>query len=586
MARKTTQTATAHPSNGRIILFSGVVVLLFGVLVAQAYNLQIRQGEAMREWAERQTTAKIVIEPRRGEILDREYNTLAGNMTAYSVVAAPSLLKGARKEKAKEILVKTFGKESGSRLAAKIRGNGYFLYLTRHSSEEAADSFRKAVKEVTGKSRLRGLYLHPEQKRVYPFGALASPIMGLCNIDNQGVMGLERKFNDILCGESVELEGMRNNRGEVATSSLSLSLEVPAGNSLVLTLDKTIQYETEKIVSRTMEENEANWVSAVTVDVHTGEILALAQAPGFDVSTDQEGQRRLFRNVSVENAVEPGSTLKVITIGAALEEKLYPKGHRIDAEKGQWRFGGYTIHDTHDYGEMTLKEIMAKSSNIASAKIGVDLGAKRLYGYLKDWGFGQKTGLGLPSETSGLVRDPAKSRWYPIDLANVAFGQGIIVSPLQMATAIAGVANGGLLMKPILVKEVLDENREVIQTNGPTVVRRVISPAAARELTDMMVAVTQEGGTGTNARLHNVKVAGKTGTAQKFDAKLGKYSKELWTSWFVGFAPADNPQVAVVVVVDEPKAGQYYGGQVAGPAFSEILRSTLDILASKRVATR
>ncbi|HKZ16537.1 MAG TPA: penicillin-binding protein, partial [Geobacteraceae bacterium] len=344
------------------------------------------------------------------------------------------------------------------------------------------------------------------------------------------------------------------------------------GANVVLTLDKNIQYIAEKELAKAVTDSRASTGMALVMEPQTGKILAMANYPNFNPNSFRQYPIQSLRNRVVADSFEPGSTLKVFLIAAALEEKIVSPNDSFNCENGSYAIGGRTIHDTHKYGTLKVSEILKYSSNIGSAKIGSRLGQQRLYSYLKNFGFGTRSGIELPGEAAGLLRE--RSQWYGIDLATISFGQGISISALQLATAISAVANGGSLMKPYIIDRVTDDNGNVLQQFSPQTRRRVVSAQTAHALTRMMEGVTDEGGTGMKGSVEGYGVAGKTGTAQKVDPLTKAYSASKRTASFVGFVPAEHPRLTIVVVVDEPRTNSY-GGIVAAPAFSEIALQSL-----------
>jgi cell division protein FtsI (penicillin-binding protein 3) len=344
------------------------------------------------------------------------------------------------------------------------------------------------------------------------------------------------------------------------------------GRSLVLTLDKNIQYLAEKELAKAVQSSGAKAGMAVVAEPATGKVLALANYPTFNPNSFSRYTPFQLRNRSVVDSFEPGSTFKIFLMAAAIEEKLVRPHDQVNCENGSYVFGGRTIRDDHPQGRISVSDVLRYSSNIGSAKIGFRLGDDRLHRYLKAFGFGEKTGIDLPGETGGGLRPV--SRWYGSDLATIAFGQGVSASAIQLVSAVSAVANGGMLMKPYLVERVIDDAGRELKHIQPQPVRRVISADTAATVTRMMETVVATGGTGTKAAIEGFRVAGKTGTAQKVDPVSRGYSATKRTASFIGFVPAEKPQLTILVVIDEPSTSPY-GGVVAAPAFREIAFNTL-----------
>jgi cell division protein FtsI (penicillin-binding protein 3) len=310
---------------------------------------------------------------------------------------------------------------------------------------------------------------------------------------------------------------------------------------------------------------------ALVMESDSGRILAMANYPSYNPNSYSKYSQSEIRNRTVADSFEPGSTFKVFLIAAALEEKIVKPGDMFNCENGSYKIADRTIHDTHSYGRISVSDVLKYSSNIGAAKIGFKLGDERLFRYLRNFGFGERTGIDLPGESPGNLRN--SRRWYGVDLANISFGQGVSASAIQLTAAVSAVANGGTLMKPYIVERILDDSGQEVQKFEPQVLHRVISAETAQQVSKMMESVTGSGGTGTNATVDGFRVAGKTGTAQKADPVTHSYGAKR-TASFVGFIPADKPKLTILVVIDEPKTSQY-GGVVAAPAFRAIAQNSL-----------
>jgi cell division protein FtsI (penicillin-binding protein 3) len=347
------------------------------------------------------------------------------------------------------------------------------------------------------------------------------------------------------------------------------------GHDLHLTIDENLQYIAERELAAGVREYQAQAGAVVVLEPDSGRILALANQPDYNPNAFSRYKTKDWRNRAVSDTFEPGSTMKVFLMASALNERVVSPNQLINCENGSYRVGGRTIHDHHPHGILTAEEVLKVSSNIGSAKIGKMLERKRLHSYLRDFGFGQKSGIDLPGEENGILRDP--TRWFEIDLATISFGQGISITPLQLAAATAAIANGGYLMEPYVVERVTDSSGVVLTERQPKVVRQVVSSEVAARVARMMEMVTADDGTGIKARVPGFRVAGKTGTAQKVDPVTGGYSADKRVASFVGFVPAEDPRLVVMVMIDEPR-GQVYGGLVAAPVFARISTQALQYL--------
>jgi cell division protein FtsI (penicillin-binding protein 3) len=372
-------------------------------------------------------------------------------------------------------------------------------------------------------------------------------------------------------------QGLRDARGNVLYSDGVGSHDASMGGAVVSTIDLTVQEIVERELRRAVTESGAKAGTAVVTDPATGEVLAMANVPDFNPNVYAKARPSEWRNRAVTDCYEPGSTMKVFTMAAALQNNVVGLNERIDCQQGRLELGGHVINDTHSEKSwlLTAKEILVHSSNVGAAKIGLRLGKERLFQALNRFGFGAKTGIDVPGETGCVVRPAAK--WSDVGTATVSFGQGISVTPLQLIAAVGAVANGGVWMRPLVVREIRDPKDQVIQKFEPQPSGRVLDGTTINTLTKMMVAVTETGGTGTAAAVPGFQVAGKTGTAQKVDPIIGGYSKDKRVASFVGFIPADKPRICVLVVVDEP-ATSPYGGVVAAPVFARIAEATLAYL--------
>jgi cell division protein FtsI (penicillin-binding protein 3) len=449
-------------------------------------------------------------------------------------------------------------------LAKKLNSNKHFVWLQRHMTPDLVHKIRDLD--------IDGIGFVKETKRFYPNSEVAAHVIGFTGRDPEGLEGVELKFNSLILGSTGYLVTERDALGRDIGVNRQIVTKSSKGANIVLTLDKNIQYIAEKELAKAVTDSRASTGMALVMEPQTGKILAMANYPNFNPNSFRQYPVQSLRNRVVADSFEPGSTLKVFLIAAALEEKIVSPNDSFNCENGRYSIGGRTIHDTHKYGTLKVSEILKYSSNIGSAKIGSRLGQQRLYSYLKNFGFGTRSGIELPGEAPGLLRE--RSQWYGIDLATISFGQGISISALQLATAISAVANGGSLMKPYIIDRVTDDNGNVLQQFSPQTRRRVVSPQTAHALTRMMEGVTDEGGTGMKGSVEGYGVAGKTGTAQKVDPLTKAYSASKRTASFVGFVPAEHPRLTIVVVVDEPRTNSY-GGIVAAPAFSEIALQSL-----------
>lgn len=564
----------------------GVFFLVLGCgLWGRAYHLQINMGEKYGSMAKRQQTTKEVVQGVRGNILDRNGNSLARSVECSSVWANPSQIQD--KDAAALQLAKTLGVPA-SKLRASFRDKKSFVWLKRKVDDRTAE----AVKALG----IDGVYMDAEYERIYPYEHLAGQLIGFVNIDDKGIEGLEKSLETHLAGRSVTQILERDAAGRRLMPLGAGAIGDLRGKDVRLTIDTRVQFIAEEALAEKVQEFGARWGGCLVVDVPTGDVLAWAQYPFFNpnrVSATPPADRR---NRLATDMLEHGSTLKSFLIAAALEEKVVSPTTEIYCEKGRWKFKRVTLHDTHAYDKLPIEKILHVSSNIGAAKVGLMLGAKKYYDYLTRLGFGEPTNLPLPSEAKGILRN--YSRWADIDLATASFGQSFSATLVQVAQAYMAIAGSGekrplrLVMDDSVYCRIGDpapaaptgervasggvfssEAHASVNSPAQRGGDRVFSPETLRQVRSMLREVVEEdGGTGRRARIQGIEVGGKTGTAQKADAS-GKYGKGRVGS-FVGMFPIENPRFLVCVLLDEPQKVQY-GGVVAAPVFRQVAEETL-----------
>ncbi|MCG8556427.1 MAG: penicillin-binding protein 2, partial [Proteobacteria bacterium] len=446
----------------------------------------------------------------------------------------------------------------------RLRSDRYFVWIERRITPRQAAAVRAL--------KLAGIRMSREARRYYPNGRLAPHLLGFTDVDGRGIEGVELKLDDRLRGSSSSVPALRDRRGVVVFSEQLLDDRAAQGDDVYLTIDKTVQRIAERELQLAVRTFEARAGSVVILDPRNGEVLALANHPSFNPNDPGGAPIAYRRNRAVTDRFEPGSTVKPFTVAGALAAGALKPDEEIDCENGALEIAEYTIHDTRKWDRLTPADILKYSSNIGTAKIGMKLGRAGLYRALRRFGFGQRTGLPLPGETAGILRH--YRRWYEMDAATVAFGQGMSSTALQLAVATGALANGGRLMKTWLVREIRNARGEALESARPVVRRRVVPEWVARLVGDMLTSVTEPGGTADDASVEGYLAAGKTGTAQKADYERGGYAKDRWTASFVGFLPVHKPRIVVAVVIDEPVIA-HYGGKVAGPAFRRIASAAL-----------
>ena len=572
----------------RIILVGLGLAICFLTVLARIIDLKFIKGSSLEEMASRENQKNCPVLPIRGTIMDRNKTELAISTFVQSLGAHPRRLT--EKKQFSQKLAPLIGMHPAAVQEIIERDKG-FVWIKRYltpQQAEAVENFKSELdKELQARKKkskefkeevqpcLDAFYLIPEARRYYPHRSLAGPILGFVNADGRGAEGLERYFDENIYGKPLKCMNIMDARGHIVISSEKELTEQSAGDNLILSIDRTLQYIAEKELQQGVEKWHARGGFALVVSPQTGEILAMAQEPGFDPNFYNKYTKDFYQNRNVTVAIEPGSTFKIFTVAAALDAKVVKPTDRYNCENGKYNLGAAgIIHDVHPYGGLTVSEVIKKSSNIGAAKIGLKLGPQKMAHYLKGFGFGQRTGISYAGESYGLVRNITSCRSL-IDRVTVSFGQGITTTPLQMAMALSALANDGILMQPLLVKSVVSQSGEIVKQFDPTAVRQVISPEAAKTMLAMMKSVTEAGGTGTEAVPPGYTVAGKTGTAQKVVGR--SFSKSKYNSLFIGVVPAEKPVLAIIVVVDEPK-GAIYGGVVAAPIFREIAAQSLRFL--------
>jgi len=549
-------------SFGRAIFVAAIIGFWMFAVSARLVYLQVSQHQGLSNRARQQQQDAIETTPQRGDLLDRQGRELARSVQTVSLFVDPGGLKPEELSCTATELSRALGQKESELLqelqetqAQKKR----FLWIARRLDADKANPIVAM--------NLPGVTAVLEPKRFYPNGSLASHVLGFVGLDGQGLAGLEQVYNEKISGEPGQLFIEKDAAGRPYESN---EVAAKQGQTIVLTIDQAIQYQVERALQGAVQRTHAKSGSAIVLDPRTGEILALANAPSFDPNAVAESPADNRRNWALQNIYEPGSTFKIVAYSAAIEKGLAKPDDQIDCQMGAITVAGRVVHDHHPYGTLTLTEALAKSSNVAAIKLGLRVGNESMYDFMTRFGFGSKTGVELPGETVGILRKV--ERWQPSSMGSLAMGQEIGVTPVQMAAAFGALANDGVRIAPHLVREIRNSSGAVVYSAQPEQ-RRVVSAQTAIALRGMLESVTLNG-TAKKAQLDGYSAAGKTGTAQKIDPKTRTYSATKYIGSFVGFAPVVNPQVVVIVVMDEP-AGLYHGGDVAAPVFKEIAEQIL-----------
>lgn len=555
---------------GRILAVLLLIGLGYSLVALRLVYLQVYQQAELADRAERQQERLVKLESKRGTIYDRAGRELAVSLDVDSVYGVPSRIDNPREvaQKLSRIL-----QENPRVLERKLTGNKHFVWLSRKIEPSRA----RKVKELD----LEEVGLLAESRRFYPKKALAGPVLGFTSMDNEGLEGLELAYDKILRGVNGWILAEKDALGRtVFPGGPGFEYKLPkAGHDLVLTIDEVIQHIAEKELDAMLATARAKGGICIVMDPKTGEVLALAVRSGGSRQSFNPNEPRHFkpeewRNRSVTDAFEPGSIFKPFLASAALEEKVVHPLERIDCSEGKIKIADRVIRDHHKNGMLTFTDVIAESSNVGTIMVALKLGKERFSKYIAAFGFGRKTGIDMPGEIAGLVKD--HRLWSPISIGFITIGHEIGVTPIQVATAYCALANGGTLMKPYIVAEIVDREGRESRKFQPQIVGRVISEETSVKINKMLRKVV-EAGTGEKARPAGYTAAGKTGTAQKVDPKTGAYSKKEHFSSFVGFVPATSPRLVILVTVDSAQ-GVVLGGSVAAPVFKAVAEQSLAYL--------
>lgn len=540
----------------RMSFFMVLFALVFVVILYRLFSIQIIEGAKYQLAAKKQYESKIMLKPARGLILDRKMNALVSNVNMYSFAADPNMIDN--KDSVASIFASIFGKSKRYYLDKLNTLNTSFVWLERRIDPK----YEPQVKDIN----LSGVIKLNEANRIFNYERLASQIIGYTNIDNIGLSGTELELDEVLAGNEGYVVMQKDGLGRKRPAVEYPRQEPVDGNNVVLTIDMNIQKIIEEELSNGVAVNNSEGGKCLVMSVKTGEVLAM-----HSITIGETGENTDKLSI-ITDMYEPGSTFKVVSAAASLQEGLLNKNDIIYTYGGEYTIKGVTIKDAHKFSSLSFQQVIEQSSNIGMVQVAQQLGKERFYKYSRDFGFGITSGIDLPGEMRGRLKKPVE--YSPISLSSMAIGYEVMVTALQMANAYSCIANGGVLMKPYIVKRELRPDGKVIKENKPVEVRTVVSRQTAKELTELLVGVVERG-TGVDAKINNMKVAGKTGTSRKYVD--GKYSESKYTSSFIGYFPAENPQIVIAVVIDAPMSGDYYGGKVAAPVFKKIAERILSL---------
>lgn len=539
-----------------------VLACLFTVFSARLIYLQVYMRDEYTALAAQKHIRKEIIYSRRGLIRDRNDEILAANDPVRTAVIDGSLVNDV--EQLTQLLSGSLGLEPGV-VRDKLSTERRYLVLKKKVPELTAMDLRREMRSLG----LRGVRFEKSAERIYPNGEMLAHVLGFVNHELRGVQGIESVMEDYLRGHNGFRYVEHDREGREIVPYRGQERPPRNGCSIRLTIDMGLQNIVETELNEAMKQFKPEWASVILMDPKTGAILALANRPTFDPNDLSNTEPEQMKNRAIIDMYEPGSVFKIVGAAGALNEGIVRSDTMIFCENGRFKYGGRILRDHHGYANLSVGQILVKSSNIGSAKLALQLGDQRFYEYVRRFGFGERTGVGLPGEIGGLVHPP--HRWSKISITRMPMGHEVCVTPLQVVTSMSVIANGGNLMMPQIVRDITDEEGNVVTQFSPVVVRRVVARASAEKVRDALVGVVSEQGTAALAKVAGFKVAGKTGTAQKVKAGGGYYNSRYVVS-FVGFMPADDPAFVGLVVLDDAKNpnGQTYGGLVAGPIFSRI----------------
>ncbi len=554
---------------GRTILTSVAIATVFTGLGIRLAFLHLRPSPGTLARIESGRHLEMETRGPRGRILDRNGNMLAVDIAAKHVCADP-----------KFILQYGDVKAVYSALASQFPADRAELWKTLNQPDSQYVRVQKFVREeALGPLRtmnLKGVIFEDVPIRDYPKGVLGAHVIGYANYEGVGSAGIEQRMNSLLQGVSGLRISQKDGRRREIYQLRTVDIEPKQGADVYLTIDQQIQYFAEKALDNlnTKYHPKAAW--AIVQNVRTGEILAMASLPTFNLNRFSTAPAEWMRNRAINYTYEPGSTMKAMIVASALDCGAVRANDIFDCENGAWYYGGATLHDSHACGRLTVADIIKKSSNIGAAKVALQMGDAKVYKCLRAFGFGERTGLELPGEDAGILWKT--NRWSKMSITRIAMGHEVLVTSMQMLSAIGAIANDGIRLRPLIIRKVVNTNGETILTAQPEVLGRPIRPETAKEMRRLMARVTQPGGTATAAALPGYLVAGKTGTAQKVNLEQGGYYHDKFMASFVGFLPVENPAISIIVVADEPQQGGYYGGTVCAPYFREIADQTVRYL--------
>ena len=540
-------------------------LLALSILIIRLFYLQVIKHHFYYKLASQQHTVSVEIPARRGTIFDRHMRVLAVNLNSGSVFANARVVRNKREVARKLSYILKLNEDI---ILQKLARDKAFIWLKRKVSQDELMQVKRL--------KIEGIEVIQESKRVYPNKTLACHTLGTADIDNNGLEGLELYYNKYLKGEPGWLITTQDAKRKVLESYQYEFIPPKEGLNIVLTIDEVIQNIAERELFKMYQKYNAKGASIIVMDPRSGDILALANFPNYDLNDLGKRSVDAIRNRAINDFFEPGSVFKIVTASAILEEKAAKLDDKFFCENGEWHIGKRILHDHTPHGILTFKEIIEMSSNIGTVKVASRLGPAKMYKYMKAFGFYDRTGIDLPGEVVGINRDVAK--WSGVSMYAIPMGQEVTTTAMQLACAISAIANNGFLVKPRVVRDITDASGKVVKEPDPRVFKKVMTPLTAVQMRSILKGVVDTG-TGKKAKVDDYDVGGKTGTAQKVDPG-GRYSHNRFMASFIGFAPVQKPVLTVVVCVDEPHP-VYYGGDVAAPVFKNVVDESIKYLNAK-----
>ncbi len=543
----------------RILIVFFILFLAWIGLIAKAFYLQVLPNKRLSELKKKQFERILTLQPRRGAIIDRNGKELAVSVSSHSLFADPSLVKNPGMVSQK--LAKVVGVNSKTIYKKLLNKDRRFVWIKRQ--------MEKKYRDTIANWEIEGLGFIEEPKRIYPSETLFSQAIGFVGREGRGLEGLEYFFDEVLSGKTEQVQLRRDARGRPLLINGQVFSEFPDGANIQLTIDANTQFFLERELQHAVDSYDADTALGIVVDSETGEVLAMANVPGYNSNQPGNFSLSIRRNRALLDAYEPGSTLKTFIVAAALSKGVAKPNSKYFCENGKFKIGKRTISEadaSHSFGWLTVSEILAQSSNIGTAKLAFDVGDKSFRDVLSNFGFGEKFNLTFGSETKGILQPLP---WSKHLLSNISFGHGVSVSPLQLTMAYNAIANGGWLVNPIMVKRIYKEMGDDVAVFEAKKIRQVLSEKDAATMRLLLMSATAKKSTGYGARVKGFPVAGKTGTAQKVDHLNGGYIKGAYIASFAGFVPANKPKYVIYVAIDNPRK-EYYGSKVAAPVFSKV----------------